>query len=133
MPSLSKTTPSSSAINYAPHANNFFLHSSFSLSRPQCNNVDSSRSSDTVNSSLLSLYKVWHNRLGHPHHEVIRSVMKLCNEQLPNKNVTDFCLACCLGKSHRLPSVSSTTSYNAPFELVFCDLWGPASVESHGG
>ena len=59
--------------------------------------------------------------------------MKLCNEQLPNKNVTDFCLACCLGKSHRLPSVSSTTSYNAPFELVFCDLWGPASVESHGG
>lgn len=59
--------------------------------------------------------------------------MKLCNQNLPNKSVTDFCSACSLGKSHRLPSVASNTSYNKPFELVFCDLWGPASIEFHGG
>jgi len=136
MPSVSRTASSSSTLNSAHHANNCFPHSSLPF---QCNNVSSNNSnnvdssSNNASSNLFSLYKVWHNKLGHPHHEVIRSVMKLCNQPLPNKSVNDFCSACCLGKSHRLPSVSSTTSYNQPLELVFCDLWGPASVESHGG
>lgn len=58
--------------------------------------------------------------------------MKLCNQHLPNKNASDFCSACCLGKSHRLLSVFSITTYSKPLELVFCDLLDHASVESHG-
>jgi len=133
VPSVSRTASSSSVTNSAHQ-------SSFPLPRSQCNNVGSvytpihsSSSSNSTSTDSLSLYKVWHNRLGHPHHEVVRSIMKLCNQQMPNKSVTDFCSACCLGKSHRLPSVSSKTPYNKPFKLIFSDLWGSASVESHGG
>lgn len=93
----------------------------------QCNNVN------TVAKSFPSLYSIWHCRLGHPHHEVVKSVTKLCNVNLPNKNVSDFCSACCLGKVHRLPSFASTASYTTPLELIFCDLWGPSPVESFSG
>jgi len=74
----------------------------------------------TPSYTSLSMYQIWHSRLGHPNHEVLKSVLKLCNQHFPNKSSFDFCSACCLGKSHRLPSVSSTTSYNKPLELVFC-------------
>ena len=128
---------SSSAHKSQCHANNCISYSRFPLSKFQCNNVESvSTSTSNVsgsNASNTSLYKVWHSRLGHPHHEALKYVMQLCNQHLHNKNVFDFCSACCLGKSHRLPSVSSTATYSKPLELVFCDLWGPASVESHGG
>ena len=32
-----------------------------------------------------------------------------------------------------MPSYSSTASYTKPLELIFCDLWGPAPVESFDG
>lgn len=49
-----------------------------------------------------------------------------------NKNV-DFCASCCVGKSHRLPSSLSTTTYFAPLELIFSDPWGPSHVISTNG
>jgi histone deacetylase 1/2 len=57
----------------------------------------------------------------------------LCNKNIPNKSLSDFCSACCLGKVHRLPSYPSTATYTKPLELVFCDLWGPSPVESSCG
>ncbi|KAI5425875.1 hypothetical protein KIW84_031628 [Lathyrus oleraceus] len=36
-------------------------------------------------------------------------------------------------KSHRLPTSLSTTMYSQPFELVVCDLWGPAPMKSSCG
>lgn len=45
----------------------------------------------------------------------------------------EFCSPCCVGKTHRLPSHSSTAVYNSPFELIYCDLWGPAPVVSSTG
>ncbi|MEX5523374.1 hypothetical protein, partial [Bacillus cereus] len=63
-----------------------------------------------------------------------KQALVLCNVPVPiNKSVYSFCQACCLGKSHRLPSSSSTTEYSTPFELVFADLWGPAALESSSG
>ncbi|RDX87353.1 hypothetical protein CR513_31185, partial [Mucuna pruriens] len=34
---------------------------------------------------------------------------------------------------HRLPSHASQAIYNSPFELVLCDLWGPAPMASSCG
>ena len=45
----------------------------------------------------------------------------------------DFCAACCVGKSHRLPSSLSQTLYFAPLELIYCDLWGPSHISSSNG
>jgi len=98
----------------------------------QCNNVAYS-ATDRKNNSNSSLYSLWHSRLGHPHYDVLKSVMQLCNVPTPNKSFTEFCSSCCLGKTHRLPSASSTAVYATPLELIFCDLWGPAPIESSCG
>lgn len=45
----------------------------------------------------------------------------------------DLCTACCLGKSHKLHAPASTHHYNAPFELIFSDLWGPSPFTSTNG
>jgi len=37
-----------------------------------------------------------------------------------------------MGKTHRLPSHSSTSVYS-PLELIFTDLWGPSHVTSYAG
>ena len=80
----------------------------------------------------LSKYALWHTRLGHPHHQVLAEVLKTCCISLSSKSAAEFCSACSLGKSHRLPTSLSTTVYNHPFELVVCDLWGPAPIKSSG-
>jgi histone deacetylase 1/2 len=79
------------------------------------------------------LYDLWHARLGHPHHDALKDILKMCNINLPLKSQSSFCSACCLGKSHRLHAPSSTTVYHTPFELVTCDLWGPAPITSTTG
>lgn len=45
----------------------------------------------------------------------------------------DFCSSCCLGKAHRLPSHSSNTVYENPFDLICSDLWGPTPIVSSTG
>jgi histone deacetylase 1/2 len=78
-------------------------------------------------------YNLWHARLGHPHHDSLRLALQLCNINVPSKPQTELCTACCLGKSHRIHAPLSKTIYNSPFELVVCDLWGPAPVKSSTG
>jgi histone deacetylase 1/2 len=56
-----------------------------SLSTFQCNNVDFTKQSTSSTQNLHSMYTIWHNRLGHPHHEVLKAIMKLCNKNIPNK------------------------------------------------
>jgi len=46
--------------------------------------------------------------------------------------ITDFCVSCCVGKSHRLSSHAST-SVHSPLELVFTGLWGPSHLTSYFG
>ena len=107
------------------------VNNSLSSSTFHCNNVEHLPNGSTSSSvkSFPSLYIIWHSRLGHPHHEMLQSIIKLCNVKISNKNASDFCTACCLGKVHRLPSYASKMTYTKPLELIFCDLWGPAPVE----
>ena len=79
-----------------------------------------------------SIVSLWHARLGHPNSHVMMLVFNHCNISSSNKIVLDFCSSCCMGKSHRLPSHSSTFFYS-PLELVFTDLWGPSHLTSYAG
>lgn len=40
----------------------------------------------------------------------------------PNINSVEFCVSCCMGKSHKLPSLPSPSTYFEPLELHFCDF-----------
>ncbi|KAG8479747.1 hypothetical protein CXB51_029269 [Gossypium anomalum] len=75
---------------------------------------------------------VWHSRLGHPCKSVLLKALQSCNK-LIDVNKEDFaCVACHLGKEHRLPFSNSVSAYSAPLQLVVADVWGPAPVTSNG-
>ena len=70
----------------------------------------------------FSPYLIWHNMLGHSNHEALKTILQLYNIYVPHKYVLDFCSSCCLGKIHRLPSISSHTIYTNPFDILFVDV-----------
>ena len=107
-----------------------------SLSLPFSNNasvcnINTSSSTCNNQSSFTSQY-LWHLRLGHPNTHTLKLALQHCNILIINKekDVSNFCITCCMGKAHRLHSPSSETTYNHPLQLVFGDLWGPSPTVS---
>jgi len=76
---------------------------------------------NTVTCNFVS-FATCHSRLGHPSVDAIKIVFQLCNVPNNNKNPTNFCSQCCIGKSHCLHSFSSNIDYDKPFDLVFTNL-----------
>src|SRR4051812_7185189 len=77
-------------------------------------------------STCSNQFSLWHNRLGHMNSVCLKSILKLYNLALPNKESTGHCSSCSIGKSHRLHAPLSNTVYSAAFDLVHVDLWGPS-------
>jgi len=79
---------------------------------------------------------LWHRRLGHPNHVVLRTMFKHhVLDNLPDLPQAQFqhlesclCQSCVLGKGKHLPFPESTTVTTAPLQLVHCDLAGPFSL-----
>ncbi|GAU26016.1 hypothetical protein TSUD_64040 [Trifolium subterraneum] len=111
---LNKSDSSLSSLNSALNKN------------VQCNNALSNEHSDNT------FYK-WHLRLGHAHNRAVQTVLNWCNIPFSNKDHVSPCIACAVGKSHRLYAPLSHTTYTKPFEVIHCDLWGPAPFASYYG
>jgi histone deacetylase 1/2 len=78
-------------------------------------------------------FHLWHFRLGHANSTAIKTILNLCKVPCSNKNASLSCTFCCIGKSHRLHAPLSSTVYTKPFEVIHCDLWGPAPFVSYYG
>jgi histone deacetylase 1/2 len=102
-----------------------FNSSIASLSSVRCNKA--------ITTACNSEFHTWHLRLGHAHSKAVQAVLKLCNVSVPNTYSNTACTFCCVGKSHKLHAPSSLTVYTQPFEVVHCDLWGPAPFVSSTG
>jgi histone deacetylase 1/2 len=74
---------------------------------------------------------LWHMRLGHPSSVVVHQVLQDNKISFSESNKESVCDACQMAKSHQLPYPKSTSVSSSPLELVFSDVWGPAS-ESFG-
>lgn len=75
----------------------------------------------------------WHSRLGHPSIPIVMKVIS--SNKLPclrESNKESVCDACQKAKSHQLPYSNSLSVSNKPLELIYSDVWGPAST-SFGG
>lgn len=71
----------------------------------------------------------WHSRLGHPAFSIVECVIR--SNDLPcssEKTIGSVCDSCLKPKSHQLPYPKSHSVSNAPLELVFSDVWGPAPM-----
>ncbi|CAJ2668093.1 unnamed protein product [Trifolium pratense] len=76
--------------------------------------------------------KLWHLRLCHVSE---RGLVELAKQGLLGKeklNKLDFCDNCTLGKQHKVKFGVGVHKSTRPFEYVHSDLWGPASVSTHG-
>ena len=68
---------------------------------PKCN--ASALTSGLLPSPKQILVRNWHVKLGHPCSNVLSSVLKLLNVNVSNFSLQNFCDACRLSKSQRLP------------------------------
>ena len=83
--------------------------------------------------SVSNSFSLWHQRLGQCGANILSHVLNSCNISVPLNKENFVCTACCMGKSHQLPFSHSTTKFSQPLELVFSDIWGPASLDSRTG
>ncbi|GKF14002.1 ribonuclease H-like domain-containing protein, partial [Tanacetum coccineum] len=74
--------------------------------------------------ALLSVSpSTWHQRLGHPGEDVLRS-LKSCQYISYNKEKSShLCHACQFGKHVRLPFTNSDSIITYSFEIVHSDIW----------
>ena len=70
---------------------------------------------------------LWHRRLGHPSSGVVHQVLRDNNIPFSGLDKESVCDGCQMAKNHQLPYPKSTSVSASPFELVFSDVWGPAS------
>jgi histone deacetylase 1/2 len=84
-----------------------------------------------VHGAAKSSSSLWHRRLGHPSSVVVHQVLRDNSIPFSESNKESVCDACQMAKSHQLPYPKSTSVSTSPLELVFSDVWGPAS-ESFG-
>lgn len=63
---------------------------------------------------------------------VLMQALTLCNVVSQRNKAGVVCVACHLGKQHKLPFSKSDTLYMIPLKLVVVDVWRPASFLSNG-
>jgi len=66
---------------------------------------------------------LWHQRLGHPGHEVLSTLAQSSAIPCNNSASHTLCHACQLGRHTRLPFHASTSRTTHIFQLIHCDLW----------
>ncbi|PKU87215.1 Retrovirus-related Pol polyprotein from transposon TNT 1-94 [Dendrobium catenatum] len=75
---------------------------------------------------------IWHQRLGHPHDRIMKTIAnKTAHFSMNNFSV--FCSSCKASKSHKRVFEKSLNNTNAILDLVHSDVWGPAPVTSNQG
>ncbi|GJR83783.1 ribonuclease H-like domain-containing protein [Tanacetum coccineum] len=83
--------------------------------------------------ALLSVSpSTWHQRLGHPGEDVLRSLMSRQFISCNKEKSSHLCHACQLGKHVRLPFASSDSIVTRSFEIVHYNIWTSLIVSSGG-
>ncbi|KAM2697976.1 hypothetical protein EV1_037031 [Malus domestica] len=76
---------------------------------------------------------LWHRRLGHPSHQTLQQVLRMSSINVSSKLFEFVCHSCLCNKSHRLPFGTSSLTSHGPLDLLYSDVWGPASYSSIDG
>lgn len=89
---------------------------------------------DLPSSSSSSLdLALWHNRLGHPTLDVVKSTLNSCNIPFVSMNDQSPCHPCFISKAHKLSYSLSNFVSDHPLELIHSDLCGSSPVISRNG
>ncbi|GKD52205.1 ribonuclease H-like domain-containing protein [Tanacetum coccineum] len=77
----------------------------------------------TLHQAYLVSQHTWHQRLGHPGSDVLRSLVSNNYISCNKTKSPVLCHACQLGKHVKLPFSLSETIVKQPFDIVHSDLW----------
>ncbi|GKC83783.1 ribonuclease H-like domain-containing protein [Tanacetum coccineum] len=81
------------------------------------------KSSDLPVAFVSTSSFTWHQRLGHPGDEVLRSLTSRCFISCNKEKSSHVCHACQLGKHVKLPFHSSDSIVTKCFDIIHSDLW----------
>ncbi|KAL6191367.1 hypothetical protein ACLB2K_037758 [Fragaria x ananassa] len=81
----------------------------------------------------LVKYSLWHQRFGHPSNDIVRAMLKKCNNHSLGDSEQFICEPCLLGKFKKLPFPISQNRSVTPFEIIHSNVWGPAPYLSIDG
>lgn len=74
-----------------------------------------------------------HDRLDHPHFNVLKHITSTMNKDLTIYVSSDVCNSCQMVKPHRLPLSHVHERSLHSFDIIYVDLWGPFPIESGQG
>ncbi|GJX07004.1 ribonuclease H-like domain-containing protein [Tanacetum coccineum] len=86
----------------------------------------------TLHALLSVSTTTWHQRLGHPGEEVLRSLVSRQFISCNKDKSPHVCHACLLGKHVRLPFSSSNSIVSRSVEIVHSNIWTSPIVSSGG-
>ena len=69
----------------------------------------------------------WHKRLGHPSLKVVHNLVKNFGLPITSKKLPSLCSSCSINKAHQQPFRVNSLQSHVPLELIYTDVWGPAS------
>ncbi|GKB19653.1 ribonuclease H-like domain-containing protein [Tanacetum coccineum] len=81
---------------------------------------------------LSTSASTWHQRLGHPGDQVLRSLVSSRFISCNKEKSSHICHACQLGKHVKLPFHSSDSTVEHCFDIIHSDLWTSPIVSSSG-
>ena len=85
-----------------------------------------------VTVSDISVFELWHRRLGHPSDKVVKLLPAISNSSC-RKHLSQTCIVCPQAKQSRPSFPISYNKASRMFELIHCDLWGPYKTPSSCG
>ncbi|CAH9067875.1 unnamed protein product [Cuscuta epithymum] len=92
---------------------------------------------ESVNVVCSDKTSLWHNRLGHMSNKGLDVMRRAGYFGKDSVTSVPFCESCVLGKQHRVSfppsSYPNLSKCSSVLEYVHADVWGPASVPTHGG
>jgi histone deacetylase 1/2 len=72
----------------------------------------------------------WHRRLGHASASVVNQILSTLPFPVEKNKTHNVCPECQMAKIRDLPFKTSTFVSLNPLDLIFIDVWGPASMPS---
>ncbi|KAK1434088.1 hypothetical protein QVD17_11006 [Tagetes erecta] len=100
----------------------------YTINLPQLHSINK-----TAFSAIRASSTIWHQRLGHPHHRLLQSMLSNYHLPVSNNLSSSFCNSCHMGKSTKLSLNNSSFRSSNVLDLIFCDVWGPAPTLSFDG
>ena len=75
----------------------------------------------------------WHKWLGHPSLKVVHNLVKNFGLPITSKKLPSLCSSCSINKAHQQPFRVTSLQSHVPLELIYTDVWGPASYTGIDG